>query len=147
MGKVIANSGKTGKRKPPANGWKPGQSGNPKGRPPEGESWAAVIKKISNMTGEEASAYISEFGKFSKALKGITLKEAVVFRCFAALMFEPQASMFNAVADRAEGKVADRQEITGKDGNAIEIKAIDYRTAIAALAPRPVDDSDSSSES
>lgn len=36
----------------------------------------------------------------------------------------------------------DKQEISGPDGGAIEIKATDYRAAIANLAPRPMGDSD-----
>jgi transposase len=42
------------------------------------------------------------------------------------------------------------QEVSGKDGKAIEIRATDYRSAIAALAPtktRPVGDSNASGES
>jgi hypothetical protein len=100
-----ANTKKTGKRKPSPSAWKKGQSGNPKGRPADGESWAATIKRISGMTGEEASSYVVAVAKQLKPLKGVTLKEAVVMRCFAALMFEPQAAMFNAIVDRAEGKM------------------------------------------
>ncbi len=100
-----ANTPKTGKGGKTTGSWKPGQSGNPKGRPSEGESWAATIKRISNMTGEEASSYVVAVAKQLKPLKGVTLKEAVVMRCFAALMFEPQAAMFNAIVDRAEGKM------------------------------------------
>ena len=102
-----AKTQKSGKRGgKTVTSWKPGQSGNPKGRPPEGESWAAVIKKISNMTGEEAVAYTREFTKFFAPFKGVTLKEAVVLRCFAAILFEPQAAMLNALMDRAEGKLS-----------------------------------------
>lgn len=35
-----------------------------------------------------------------------------------------------------------KQEISGPNGKAIEIRATDYRTAIAPLAPRPVGHSD-----
>lgn len=101
--KPIANNGKTIRK---SNGWKPGQSGNPKGRPPEGESWGAVIKRISNMTGAEAATYIKSVAGQLRPLAGVTLKEAVVMRCLAALMFEPQASMLNTLMDRAEGKLA-----------------------------------------
>lgn len=43
----------------------------------------------------------------------------------------------------------DKSEITGKDGKPIEFGVIpvDYRTAITALAPRPMDDSESPCES
>lgn len=37
-------------------------------------------------------------------------------------------------------------EVSGPNGKAIEIQAVDYRVAIAPLAPGPVGDSDASSE-
>jgi hypothetical protein len=40
----------------------------------------------------------------------------------------------------------ERNEVTGKDGKPIEIKATDYRLAIAPLAPGSVGDSETSSE-
>lgn len=36
----------------------------------------------------------------------------------------------------------DRQEVTGADGGAIEVKALDYRAGLTALAPGPVRHSD-----
>lgn len=105
-----AKTQKSGKRGgKTVTSWKPGQSGNPRGRPPEGESWAAVIKKISNMTGDEAARYFSIAAELSKPLaklQGVVLKDAIVARCFVALMFEPQAAMLNALMDRAEGKLS-----------------------------------------
>lgn len=40
----------------------------------------------------------------------------------------------------------DRHEISGLDGGAIEVKAIDYRAGITALAPGPISDRDPSGE-
>lgn len=50
------------------------------------------------------------------------------------------------VADRTEGSPTFRQELTGADGGPIQVKAVDYRTSIAALAPRPMGDSTAPSE-
>lgn len=100
----VAKKAKTSGKQP--HRWKPGESGNPHGRPRDGESWAAVIKRISNMTGQEAAQYVNEFAKFFRPMKGITLKEAVILRSFAALLFDPQASMLNAIMERAEGKLS-----------------------------------------
>ena len=60
--KVIANNSESikPKRKAPPKGWKPGQSGNPKGRPKDGESWAAVIKEISDMPADEVLALVGK---------------------------------------------------------------------------------------
>ena len=43
-------SEKQGKRKAPRSAWKPGQSGNPAGRPPMGKAFAEALRK--NLTGE-----------------------------------------------------------------------------------------------
>ena len=35
--------------------WKPGQSGNPNGRPKKGQSWAEIIRELGDMTPLAAS--------------------------------------------------------------------------------------------
>ena len=35
--------------------WKPGQSGNPNGRPKKGQSWAEIIRELGDMTPMAAS--------------------------------------------------------------------------------------------
>ena len=86
--------------------WKPGQSGNPNGRPRDGESWASVLTWASNLTGEEAAKIVpQELARFFRPLKGLQLKQAIVLRIMAALLFDPSSALFNAVLDRIEGKV------------------------------------------
>jgi phage terminase small subunit len=46
---------------------------------------------------------------------------------------------------RALSLFVDRQEITGAGGGAIEVKALDYRTGLTALAPGPIRNSDAPS--
>lgn len=52
------------------------------------------------------------------------------------------------LADYLMGTPVQRTELSGKDGGVIEfgVRAVDYRLAITALAPRPMDDSESSGE-
>lgn len=38
------------KKKATKASWKPGQSGNPKGRPPAGESWAEILRQVGEET-------------------------------------------------------------------------------------------------
>ena len=86
--------------------WKKGQSGNPKGAPRRGESWAELIKLYGEMTPGEAAQQSLELAKKLLTIgEGVTLKEAVVLRVYAALLFEPDARLLNAFMDRAEGKV------------------------------------------
>lgn len=96
----------TKKRKPPKNAWKPGQSGNPRGAPKHGESWASVLTWAANLTGEEAAKIVPpELASAFKNLKGLKLKEAVALRVMAVLLDNPTGPLFNAVLDRVEGKV------------------------------------------
>jgi hypothetical protein len=104
MTKSTANSKTTAK--PRGKPWQKGQSGNPAGAPKRGESWAEIIKQYGDMTPVEVADRVNEVAKqLRKIGKGVTLKEAVVVRVYAALMFEPSASLLNSFMERAEGKV------------------------------------------
>lgn len=119
------NTQKPKKRKPPKTAWKPGESGNPAGAPKRGESWAELFNSIGNLTGEEvANKAMLWAGKFKKMPKGVTLKELVVVRAYAALLDESNARLLKEVMDRAEGKVADVVKGTGEGGEHI-IRFID----------------------
>jgi len=48
------------------------------------------------------------------------------------------------ILNRAGLPAVNRQEISGVSGGAIEVKAVDYRTGITALAPGSIPDSDTS---
>jgi hypothetical protein len=108
-----ANTTKSGKpRKIPVTAWKPGQSGNPAGRPPDGESWSGVLRWAAELTGEQA-AKISppELSKTFSRVGKLKLKQAVTLRTFAAMLSDPTSGLFNAMMDRAEGKVPDKLQI------------------------------------
>ena len=83
--------------------FKPGQSGNPKGRP-KGSSITPRLKRIiEENNGEIADALVKSAIK--NALKGD-------FR------------FWNAIMERVEGKVADRVQHSGEGGGAIQINLI-----------------------
>lgn len=111
-----ANTTKTGKRTTPKSAWKPGQSGNPKGRPKDGESWSAIIADVGNMYSSDLLAFIGTNSELGKAIaqfpKNVQLKYLVVSRVFAALMFEPTSGLLKEFMDRLEGKVAERVDMT-----------------------------------
>lgn len=109
------------KGKPRGKPWKKGQSGNPAGAPKRGESWAEIIKRVGDMTPAEAAQFARGIaGKLASLGDGITLKEAVVLRVFASLMFEPTAAMLAVLMERAEGKVQDKVDLTS-DGEALKV--------------------------
>jgi len=101
--------------------FKKGQSGNPKGSPKRGQSWAELFNSIGELTGGQVAEKVVKLWakQFRSMPEGVTLKELVVIRAFAALLDESNARLLKEVMDRAEGKVPDKVEGTGKDGNII----------------------------
>ena len=97
------------------NNWKPGQSGNPAGAPRRGESWTELFKSIGNMTGTEVADRAVQWAtKFKKLPGGVTLKELVVIRAYAALLDESNARLLKEVMERAEGKLAQTVDVTSE---------------------------------
>lgn len=62
------------------------------------------------MTTDDILAFVGESNDLGKALKqmpkNVQMKYLVTARVMAALMFEPNGSLWNGLMDRAEGKVA-----------------------------------------
>lgn len=89
--------------KPRGRPFQPGQSGNPSGRPKEGQSWNAIVREVTDKTPEELAAIVgprSMLGQaFAKMPKGIPLKTLIVMRICAALMFDPSSALFRAMLD------------------------------------------------
>jgi hypothetical protein len=107
-------TGKRGGRR--STSWKPGQSGNPKGAPKRGESWAELFKELGNLTPAAAARKCHAIaGQLQGLGDKITLKEAVVLRVFSALLFEPSSGLLNAVLDRVEGKVAQPIDVNWRE--------------------------------
>lgn len=106
MTKSTANSKPAAK--PRGKPWPKGVSGNPKGAPKRGESWAEIIKRIGDQTGSEAAEASLLMAKdFLKLGGGVTLKEASIYAAFRAFINDPQPGLLNILIERAEGKVAD----------------------------------------
>lgn len=114
MSKSTANNSKS--LKPRGGSWKKGQSGNPKGRPKDGESWSAIIADVGNMYSSDLLSFIGEDNELGQAIakfpKNVQLKYLVVSRVFAALMFDPTSGLLKEFMDRLEGKVAERVDMT-----------------------------------
>lgn len=100
------------KRKAPKTAWPKGVSGNPAGRPKDGESWSAIIKQVGDMYPDDILQFIGEANDLGRSIKqlpkGVQMKYQVVTRVFAQLMFDPSSSLFKELMDRAEGKVPDK---------------------------------------
>ena len=119
MTKTAANNGKTAK--PRGKPFQKGQSGNPAGRPKDGESWAAIIASVGNMYPDDILEFVgkdNDLGReIAKFPKNVQMKYLVTARVFASLMFDPNPRMWASLMERAEGKVADHLKLSG-DGEA-----------------------------
>ena len=97
-----ANRDKSGK-------FKKGFSGNPQGRPKDGESWAAIIKAVGDMYPADIVAFVgrnNDLGRMlAKLPQDVQMKYLVTARVFSALMFEPSSGLWKELMERAEGKV------------------------------------------
>lgn len=115
--KEIANKPKNKGGNP---AWVKGKSGNPKGRPKDGESWAAVIKEVQNMTPEQIAQLVGSNNQLGKSFlqlpHKVQMKYLVTARIMAQLMFEPNSSLWNSLMERVEGKVPQKIEGPGDDG-------------------------------
>lgn len=108
------NTQKTGKRGGKTRtSWKPGQSGNPKGAPKRGDSWAETIKALSELDGPAiAQMWDTQAKEFGNLPKGITVKQLVIMSAIASLLREPTPGILKELIDRAEGKVKDVVDLT-----------------------------------
>lgn len=125
MTDLATNSEKPAKKKPRGKPFQKGVVQNPAGAPKRGKSWAELFNSIGELTGGEvAEKAVALWAKQFKALpKGVTLKELVVIKAYAALLDEGNARLLKEVMDRAEGKVKDQVDVT-TDGKELSIRIV-----------------------
>lgn len=116
--------------------WKKGQSGNPAGRPKDGESWSAIIAAVGNSYPEDILEFIgkdNDLGQMIAQLpKKVQLKYLTTIRIYAALLFEPTSGLWTGLMDRSEGKVADRVDLTS-NGETISAPPEQIAQRVASL--------------
>lgn len=105
-------------------GWKPGQSGNPKGRPKKGEAWADVANDLLDSNEIDITMKTTS-GKVRK----LNLETDKSFRHAVIIGQIKQAMDGNVqaareLADRTEGKSRERREVSYKT-EPIQILSID----------------------
>jgi hypothetical protein len=91
---------------------------NRKGAPKRGQSWAEVIKKLTDMTREELIKYVGPKTRLGRLLmempEGIPIKESLVIATIIAYGREPNARMLSTIMDREDGKSVQPVEVNGK---------------------------------
>jgi len=127
------------KRKAPKSAWKPGQSGNPNGRPKDGASWASIIKTVGDMYPTDILLFVGTENDLGRMLKdlppNVQMKYLVTARIFSALMFEPTSGLWKELMERVEGKVQDRLDLSNTDGTFSNESAI-YDRIMAKIQKR-----------
>lgn len=120
--------------------FKKGYSGNPAGRPKDGESWAAIIKSVGDMYPADIVAFIGKDNDLGRMLaklpQKVQMKYLVTARVFSALMFEPSSGLWKELMERTEGKVKDIVDLQNSDGS-LQPKETDderFNRAISSLA-------------
>ena len=72
------------------------------------ESWQATVRRITDMTRDEAIEYVGTKSKIAKLLKelpaDISIKDALVFISIIQYGRDPNPRMLNVLMDREEGK-------------------------------------------
>lgn len=128
-------AGKRGGKR--ATSWKPGQSGNPAGAPKRGQSWRELISELGDYDGPAAAERAGFLAvQFRKMTPGVTLKELVVLRVFAALIDDPQPGLLNAFMERVEGKVSDELKLSGNSAAPLTFQVVyGPRRIVAGAAP------------
>lgn len=106
-------------RRLPRSAWKPGQSGNPAGRPKEGKSWAGILRELSEMSADDIARMVgadNELGRMLMTLPPkVQMQYLITARVMASLMFEPQPGLFNALMERTDGRVPQAVDLTMAD--------------------------------
>ena len=136
------------KRKSTGNGnlkprWKKGQSGNPKGRARKGATWTDLVAELGNMTPADVQAYAASIGRRLPKVDA-TLRELAVLAAYVDCIMDPNPRMLVALMERVEGKPTQGVELSGNSDKPINIaiRPVDYRAAIAPLAPGSMGDSE-----
>lgn len=84
--------------------WKPGQSGNPAGRPSLGESYREIFTAVGNLTIAELRERYPIYGdRFENIAGDVKLKDLVALSVLSALACEPSPGMLATLLDRTDG--------------------------------------------
>lgn len=84
--------------------WKPGQSGNPRGRPALGESYKEIFTAVGNLSiGELKERYVAYAKRFPGVPDDIHLKDLVALSVLVGLAIEPTPGLLATLLDRTDG--------------------------------------------
>lgn len=83
--------------------WKPGKSGNPKGRPPKGQTWRDVFNEILAMQGSHVADWIALLAKDFDKVGAVRLRDAIAAKVIISLIADPTPGLLRVVMERTDG--------------------------------------------
>jgi len=113
----IARGTRGTRHDPPTNGFKPGSSGNPAGGIRRGMSHAEILRTVDDWTAQQVVEFLDAMGarldnpirkKFDDMPRNVALRHLFVLASRAAAMNDPTPAWFDSLANRSDGKVADK---------------------------------------
>ena len=130
--------------------WKPGQSGNPAGRPSLGESYKEIFAAVGNLTIAELRERYPAYGnRFEEVAGDVKLKDMVALSVLVTLACEPSPGMLATLLDRTDGPLEHTVNINKLKGDelAAAIQPILARFGIELVPPNGERVEDSASQS
>jgi len=120
------------KRKANKTSFKPGQTGNPGGRPKDGESFASVLRDLLSKDGPEIAGLCTTYAKeFRQLPKGVNMRSMIALRWIASLMADPTTGLLQQMIDRTDGPVP--SVLQGDKDKPLEVNVNDARERLAHL--------------
>lgn len=115
-GKVAQNSKKQHGRKPTPASWKPGESGNPGGRPKNEISLTHWVKEIGAMTSEGAANLCEQYARDFRQVKtgDVPLIGVVAIRIYQTIINDAPPGLTGQLWDRIDGTVETKVNTTGE---------------------------------
>lgn len=120
----------------------PGCSGNPNGAPGTWQPYRLRLNKWLDMSAEE----FNKIANSPSEIKKLSMIDVVCVRHVANMVKGEDVRQERGQAlDRIEGKVTDKTEITGKDGEGIKVTnttelAHEHKNAMAFILQRMIDE-------
>jgi len=106
--------------------WKPGQSGNPAGRPPLGKDIPGILRSIGELRAspQAIQTLVKYFPEQKEKLLTLNNRDTVLWRAYLDAEFGDRYSR-DFVAERTEGKVREYIDISSGDKELRQPPAID----------------------
>ena len=117
--------------------WKPGQSGNPAGKPKGTEHSSTRLKRLLEAVGKMKNPLTGQMEEFS----GLEMMDAAII----ARAMKGDVAAYREILDRLEGKVPAKTEVIGSmnlTGSAAAVGEQEAKALLSLLnriAPAPVD--------